>query len=240
MRISNLGPFRDWRGGPGRLQCRVRRRLTSNALDEDKAALPLPLPNVLEDGVQVIVEASGVSVSYSANFIDNWVVHGSAPNSSSGVQMIGALNPFVLQTSSITGRTAALAKWRQFHVTRLNALENLVWFGAQYTDQCGDVSVRVTFGCPRRHGFPPRTREWRKGPAGTTAVTGRPPVRLPFQKRRIACSGSRLCSASLGLDENAPHFLFALFNTWIVFHHARELSPSNLVAVRVVFWIPNK
>ena len=93
-----------------------------NHESHDKAAILLPFLDVLEDGVPVVVEASGVSVSYSANFIDNWVVHGLAPNSSSGVQMIGALNPFVLQTSSITGRIAALAKWRQFHVNNVDAI----------------------------------------------------------------------------------------------------------------------
>ena len=47
----------------------------------------------------------------STNFINNWIVHGLASNSSSGVQMIGALNPLPLHTVSITGRiTAARAR----------------------------------------------------------------------------------------------------------------------------------
>jgi hypothetical protein len=87
-------------------------------LNELEAALLLSLFDVLENGVQIVVKTGGVSLSYPANLVNNCIVHGLESSSSSGVQMIGALNPLALQTASITGRIAALAKWRQFHVNK--------------------------------------------------------------------------------------------------------------------------
>lgn len=110
--------MRNRTGGPGRLQRLVRHGLTSHALNKLEPALLFSLLDVLENGVQIVVEADSVSVSYPTNLIDNWIIHDLDSSSSSGVQMIGALNPLALQTVSITGRITALAKCRQFHVNR--------------------------------------------------------------------------------------------------------------------------
>jgi len=59
-----------------------------------------------------------VRVTHAPNFIDNGVVLGLGSNSSSGVQMIGALYPLPAQTDSIKGRMVALAMCRQIHVNR--------------------------------------------------------------------------------------------------------------------------
>jgi len=59
-----------------------------------------------------------VGIANAPNLIHNGIVHGFGSKSSSGVQMIGAFTPFPAQTLSITGRMAAFARWRQFHVNR--------------------------------------------------------------------------------------------------------------------------
>ena len=56
---------------------------------ECEFALPLLLFDILEDCIQIVIEACGVSIADSPHFIDNWIVHGSGSNSSSGVQMMG-------------------------------------------------------------------------------------------------------------------------------------------------------
>jgi hypothetical protein len=76
------------------------------------------LLDVLEDGVQIVIEAGGVGVANSTNLLHDGVVHGFGSISSSGVQMIGAFNPLAAQTDSIIGRIVALARCRQFHVSR--------------------------------------------------------------------------------------------------------------------------
>lgn len=73
---------------------------------------------MFKDGFQVMVEASGQLVFDSTNFIDDRIVHGFAPKNSSGVQIIGALNPFAAHTDSMSGRMVAFARCRQFHVNR--------------------------------------------------------------------------------------------------------------------------
>src|SRR5205807_4961218 len=96
--------------------------LTSYTLNEFEAALLFTLLDVLENGVQIVVEPGSMGVTYSANLVDNRIVHGLDPSNSSGVQMIGALNPLALQTVSITGRITALAKWRQSMLTKTGSL----------------------------------------------------------------------------------------------------------------------
>src|SRR5207302_6422750 len=86
--------------------------------NELQAALLFSLLDVPENGIQIVVEPGSMGVTHPANLVDNWIVHGLDSSNSSGVQMIGALNPLALQTVSITGRIAALAKWRQFHVNK--------------------------------------------------------------------------------------------------------------------------
>jgi hypothetical protein len=86
--------------------------------DEPVPALFLLLLDVPEDGVQIVVEAGRMSVANPTDFFDDWIVHGFASRSSSGVQMIGALNPLAMQVDSIMGRIDALARCRQFHVNR--------------------------------------------------------------------------------------------------------------------------
>jgi len=76
--------------------------------------------------IRVVIETGGMGVAGSTNLINDWIGHGVASNSSSGVNMIGALNPFPLQTFSITGLIIALAKYRQFHVSRLTLPQNAV------------------------------------------------------------------------------------------------------------------
>ena len=81
-------------------------------------ALFFLLLDVLEDSVQIVIESGSVGVANPANFLDKRIVHGLDSRSSSGVQIIGALNPLATQTASIKGRIVALAKCRQFHVNR--------------------------------------------------------------------------------------------------------------------------
>jgi hypothetical protein len=45
-------------------------------LNELEAALLFSLLDVSENGVQIVVEASRVSVSYPTNLVDNGIVHG--------------------------------------------------------------------------------------------------------------------------------------------------------------------
>jgi hypothetical protein len=84
-------------GFPGRLWRFARRRLTRNSLNKDEAAFLFAFLDVLEDGRQIVIEASGMGVADSTNFIDNWIIHGLISNNSSGVQMIGALLPPLAQ-----------------------------------------------------------------------------------------------------------------------------------------------
>ena len=57
-------------------------------------------------------EASGQLVLDSPNLADDRIVHDFAHKSSSGVQMMGTVKPLAAHTLLITGRMAALAKWR--------------------------------------------------------------------------------------------------------------------------------
>ena len=50
-----------------------------------------------------------MGIANPTHFVNDGIVHDSAPNSS-GVQMIGALKPFAVHTDSIIGRIVALAK----------------------------------------------------------------------------------------------------------------------------------
>ncbi len=49
-------------------------------------------------------------ITYPANFINNRVIHGLGSDSSSGVQMIGALYRMSRHTDSMIFRIAALAR----------------------------------------------------------------------------------------------------------------------------------
>jgi len=113
-----LGMASRRRGSRCRLPHRVWGWLTRDSLNKDEAAGLLALLNVPEDGIQIVIETSGVLVTDSTNFIDNRIVHGFASNSSSGVQMMGAIYPLTLQTCSMTGLIAAFARCRQFHVSK--------------------------------------------------------------------------------------------------------------------------
>jgi hypothetical protein len=63
----------------------LRHGLTSDALNEYEAALLFSLLDVLENGVQIVVEPSSMGITYSANLIDNLIVHGLDSSNSSGV-----------------------------------------------------------------------------------------------------------------------------------------------------------
>jgi len=111
---------------PGRVHSLLWRRLPRDSLHKHKAAFRLTFLDVLENRIQVVIETGGMGVAGSTNLINDWIGHGVASNNSSGVHMIGALNPFPLQTFSITGLIGALAKCRQFHVSRLTLPQNAV------------------------------------------------------------------------------------------------------------------
>jgi hypothetical protein len=105
--------------GLGRLRRLVRLYLLCWSKGHKPApALRLLLFDVSKDRVQIVIETGSVRIAHPPNFIDNRVIHGFASKSSSGVQMIGALNPLLAQTDSISGRIVALAMCRQFHVNR--------------------------------------------------------------------------------------------------------------------------
>lgn len=78
--------------------------------NEFSTALSFPLFNVAKNCVQVIVEAGRVRIAHTTDFVDDGIIHGSAPKSSSGVQMIGALKPLAVQAASIIGRIVAFAR----------------------------------------------------------------------------------------------------------------------------------
>jgi len=102
------------------------RRLPRGSLHKHKATFRLTFLDVLKNRIQVVIETGGVGVAGSTNLINNWIGHGVASNSSSGGHMTGALNPFPLQTFSITGLIGALAKCREFPVGRLTLPQNAV------------------------------------------------------------------------------------------------------------------
>ena len=70
--------------------------------------------------VEIVVVLSRNGVPDRANFVDDWVsAHwSSSTRNSSGVQITGGRNPAARHTDSIFSRTAALAIWVQFQVTR--------------------------------------------------------------------------------------------------------------------------
>jgi hypothetical protein len=79
-----------------------------------------PLSQVFSHRVQVVVEASRVLLTGTADFFD-WIAvligHGGS-GSCSGVQMRGVAKPRDLHACSILSANVALARWRQFQVSR--------------------------------------------------------------------------------------------------------------------------
>ncbi len=110
------------------------RRLTGNAVDELQPALLFPVLDVCKQGGQVVVEPRRIRVPNPPNLIHDRVVQTEPSRSSSGVQMIGARYPLASQTRSINGRIMALARCRQFHVSR---------YGTAYVAGRPDVALDV-------------------------------------------------------------------------------------------------
>jgi hypothetical protein len=66
----------------------------------------------------IVTESGGIFLPLSSHFGDDWIIfHGRSINCS-GVTIRGAEYPQLLQVRSILSASAALAKWRQFHVRR--------------------------------------------------------------------------------------------------------------------------
>ncbi|MFO0863226.1 MAG: hypothetical protein U0744_00950 [Gemmataceae bacterium] len=101
---------RNQNGGLSRLQRFARNRLPGHAIDKHQAAFLFSVLDIPVNRVQIVIEAGSMSVSYPTDFINDRIVHSADSKRSSGVQIIGGLKPFALQTVSITGRITTLAK----------------------------------------------------------------------------------------------------------------------------------
>jgi len=107
--LQRLCIRRKRNGDPGRWHSLLWRRLPRDSVHKHKAAFRLTFLDVLKNRIQVVIETGGMGVAGSTNLINDGIGHGVASNRSSGVHMIGALNPFPLQTFPITGLIGALA-----------------------------------------------------------------------------------------------------------------------------------
>jgi hypothetical protein len=89
-----------------------------NAINEMKATLFFALLDVQKNGVQIVIEFGRVRITNLPNLVYNRIVHGNGSKSSSGVQIMGALSPWLMQTASMIGRIVAFARCLQFHVNK--------------------------------------------------------------------------------------------------------------------------
>jgi len=99
------------------LTTRARRRCPKKRV----ASVSFVLANGGGDSFSVEVVRATDSFTELVEFVDDWIPafhDGLLAGSSSGVQIIGGLNPAERQTVSIVLRMVALARCLQFHVSR--------------------------------------------------------------------------------------------------------------------------
>jgi hypothetical protein len=95
---------------------RTTRTRRSNTTASTLRMRRLPL-QIITHRLQVVIELRRIFLPLFSNFSDNWIIfHGRSINCS-GVTILGAGYPKFSQVRSILSASAALAKWRQFHVS---------------------------------------------------------------------------------------------------------------------------
>ena len=112
----------------------LTRRALCRCPKEDAAPFPFVLANGGGDSISVEVVRTTDSFSELVEFLDDRIpaLHdGLLAGSSSGVQMIGGLEPTERQTLSIVPRIVALARCLQFHVN------SSTWTRSQVADDAG-------------------------------------------------------------------------------------------------------